>query len=163
MDVLKITPRGYCHGVVEAIRMAKQAGAEHAGGPVTMIGLLVHNEHVTRELQEHGVRLVDAPDRLEGLGRVDEGGTVIFTAHGVSPAVVAEARRRGFATVDATCSDVTRTHDLTAPQGVRGRNSDNTQILDTYGWEPSITLRTGLEATYAWIHDQLLHDRVPVA
>ena len=92
--------------------MAKRAGAEHAGAPVTMIGLLVHNEHVTRELQQHGVRLIDAPDRLQGLSRVEDGGTVIFTAHGVSPAVVAEAQRRGFATVDATCSDVTRTHDL---------------------------------------------------
>jgi nucleoside-diphosphate-sugar epimerase len=49
-----------------------------------------------------------------------------------------------------------RTHDLTAPQGVRGRNSDNTQILNTYGWEPTISLRTGLEATYAWIYDQIL-------
>ena len=112
MEVVRISPRGYCHGVVEAIRMAKRAGSEHAGEPVTMIGLLVHNEHVTRELETHGVRLIDAPDRLEGLNRVDDGGTVIFTAHGVSPAVVAEAERRGFTTVDATCSDVTRTHDL---------------------------------------------------
>jgi 4-hydroxy-3-methylbut-2-enyl diphosphate reductase len=112
MEVIRISPRGYCHGVVEAIRMAKRAGAERAGEPITMIGLLVHNEHVTRELEEHGVRLVDAPDRLEGLQRVADGGTVIFTAHGVSPAVVDEAKRRGFHTVDATCSDVTRTHDL---------------------------------------------------
>ena len=92
--------------------MAKHAGAEGGGEPITMIGLLVHNEHVTRELQESGVRLVDAPNRLAGLGEVDDGGTVIFTAHGVSPAVVEEARRRGFTVVDATCSDVTRTHDL---------------------------------------------------
>ena len=112
MEVIRISPRGYCHGVVEAIRMAKRAGAERAGEPITMIGLLVHNEHVTRELEEHGVHLVDAPDRLEGLQRVADGGTVIFTAHGVSPAVVDEAKRRGFHTVDATCSDVTRTHDL---------------------------------------------------
>ncbi|HEV3123072.1 MAG TPA: 4-hydroxy-3-methylbut-2-enyl diphosphate reductase [Candidatus Dormibacteraeota bacterium] len=112
MEVIRISPRGYCHGVVEAIRMAKRAGAERAGEPITMIGLLVHNEHVTRELEEHGVRLIDAPDRLEGLQRVADGGTVIFTAHGVSPAVVDEAKRRGFHTVDATCSDVTRTHAL---------------------------------------------------
>jgi GDP-D-mannose 3',5'-epimerase len=50
---------------------------------------------------------------------------------------------------------VRRSHQLDAPQGVRGRNSDNSQIVDTYGWEPSISLRTGLEATYAWIYDQL--------
>jgi len=84
MEVVRISPRGYCHGVVEAIRMAKRAGAEHAGEPVTMIGLLVHNEHVTRELQEHGVRLVDAPDRLEGLSRVDGGGTVNISGGSIS-------------------------------------------------------------------------------
>jgi GDP-D-mannose 3',5'-epimerase len=48
-----------------------------------------------------------------------------------------------------------RQHDLSAPQGVRGRNSDNTQMLETYGWEPSISLREGLERTYAWISDEL--------
>ena len=48
-----------------------------------------------------------------------------------------------------------RRHDLSAPQGVRGRNSDNAQMLETYGWEPSISLREGLEQTYAWISDEL--------
>jgi 4-hydroxy-3-methylbut-2-en-1-yl diphosphate reductase len=78
---------------------------------VTMLGYLVHNEHVTRELEEHGVALVDAPDRMKGLDQI-ESGTVVFTAHGISPQVVAEAQRRGLNVVDATCSDVTRTHDL---------------------------------------------------
>jgi nucleoside-diphosphate-sugar epimerase len=50
---------------------------------------------------------------------------------------------------------VERKHDLTAPQGVRGRNSDNTLIQKVHGWEPSISLRDGLEKTYAWIYDQL--------
>jgi GDP-D-mannose 3', 5'-epimerase len=48
-----------------------------------------------------------------------------------------------------------RRYDLSAPQGVRGRNSDNTQILATYGWSPSIKLRDGLAKTYEWIHDQV--------
>ncbi|HEY7926301.1 MAG TPA: 4-hydroxy-3-methylbut-2-enyl diphosphate reductase [Candidatus Dormibacteraeota bacterium] len=112
MEVVRITPRGYCHGVVEAIRIAKRVGSERAPGEqVTMLGYLVHNEHVTRELEEHGVALVDAPDRMKGLGQI-ESGTVVFTAHGISPQVVAEAQRRGLKVVDATCSDVTRTHDL---------------------------------------------------
>jgi GDP-D-mannose 3',5'-epimerase len=50
---------------------------------------------------------------------------------------------------------VTRQHNLDAPQGVRGRNSDNTIFREVYGWEPSISLREGLEKTYAWIYDQL--------
>jgi 4-hydroxy-3-methylbut-2-en-1-yl diphosphate reductase len=112
MEVLRITPRGYCHGVVEAIRIAKRVGGERAEGEkVTMLGYLVHNEHVTRELEDHGVALVDAPDRMKGLDQIDSG-TVVFTAHGISPQVVAEAQRRGLTVVDATCSDVTRTHDL---------------------------------------------------
>jgi 4-hydroxy-3-methylbut-2-en-1-yl diphosphate reductase len=112
MEVVRITPRGYCHGVVEAIRIAKRVGSERAEGEqVTMLGYLVHNEHVTRELEDHGVALVDAPDRMTGLDKI-ESGTVVFTAHGISPQVVAEAKRRGLNVVDATCSDVTRTHDL---------------------------------------------------
>jgi nucleoside-diphosphate-sugar epimerase len=51
--------------------------------------------------------------------------------------------------------EVKRNHDLSAPQGVRGRNSDNTLIEKELGWEPSISLREGLEKTYAWIYDQL--------
>ncbi|GAA3518758.1 NAD-dependent epimerase/dehydratase family protein [Aeromicrobium panaciterrae] len=50
---------------------------------------------------------------------------------------------------------VTKNHDLSAPQGVRGRNSDNTMFHEIYGWEPSISLRDGLEKTYSWIYDQL--------
>lgn len=48
-----------------------------------------------------------------------------------------------------------RNYQLDAPQGVRGRNSDNTQIMETYGWAPSVSLRDGMEKTYAWIYDQV--------
>ncbi len=51
--------------------------------------------------------------------------------------------------------EVEREHDLSAPQGVRGRNSDNELILERLGWEPSTSLRDGLEVTYAWVHDQV--------
>ena len=52
--------------------------------------------------------------------------------------------------------DVERRYKLDAPQGVRGRNSDNTLILERLGWEPSISLRDGMERTYRWIHDQMV-------
>ena len=59
---------------------------------------------------------------------------------------------------------VTRDHDLSAPQGVRGRNSDNTMIQDRLGWEPSISLRDGLAPTYRWIFDEVAATtRVPAA
>jgi len=120
MEVVRITPRGYCHGVVEAIRMAKKVGTEApAGELVTMLGYLVHNEHVTHDLEESGVRLVAHADRMKGLEEI-EGGTVVITAHGASPAVAEAARARGLNVVDATCSDVVRTHDLVRDLASRG-------------------------------------------
>ncbi|MGI8562769.1 MAG: 4-hydroxy-3-methylbut-2-enyl diphosphate reductase [Candidatus Dormibacter sp.] len=110
MEVKRITPRGYCHGVVEAFRIAERVRKE-TEGPIHMLGQLVHNTHVTEDLQRNGIRLVDPPNRLAGLEEI-ESGTVIFTAHGVSPQVKQRALERGLNTVDATCSDVVRTHDL---------------------------------------------------
>ena len=110
MDVLRITPRGFCHGVVDAIRLANEAGSQHQG-PVYMLGYLVHNAHVVNELAENGVRLVDFDDRMAGLEQIQHG-TVILTAHGVSPAVKQRAIDKGLTVIDATCSDVYITHDL---------------------------------------------------
>jgi 4-hydroxy-3-methylbut-2-enyl diphosphate reductase len=118
MDVVRITPRGYCHGVVDAFRIAKQV-RESTNGPVHMLGHLVHNTHVTDDLQRQGIALVDPPNRLSGLELISEG-TVIFTAHGVSPQVKARAAEMGLTAVDATCSDVVRTHDLVAQLAERG-------------------------------------------
>jgi 4-hydroxy-3-methylbut-2-enyl diphosphate reductase len=112
VEVLKITPRGYCHGVVDAFRIAKRV-REETQGPVHMLGMLVHNTHATDDLQQQGVALVDQPDRLRGLELIKEG-TVIFTAHGVSPQVKQRAVELGLKPVDATCSDVVRTHELVA-------------------------------------------------
>src|SRR5260370_17028862 len=113
MEVLKITPRGYCHGVVDAFRIAKRV-REETQGPVHMLGMLVHNTHATDDLQQQGIQLVDQPDRLAGLEQIKEG-TVIFTAHGVSPQVKARAVELGLKPADATCSDVARTHELLPP------------------------------------------------
>ena len=112
MEVLKITPRGYCHGVVDAFRIAKRV-REETEGPVHMLGMLVHNTNATDDLQQQGIALVDQPDRLRGLEHIKEG-TVIFTAHGVSPQVKQRAVELGLKPVDATCSDVVRTHELVA-------------------------------------------------
>ena len=118
MEVLKITPRGYCHGVVDAFRIAKRV-REETQGPVHMLGMLVHNTHATDDLQQQGIALVDQPDRLAGLEHIKEG-TVIFTAHGVSPQVKQRAVDLGLTPVDATCSDVVRTHELVADLARKG-------------------------------------------
>jgi 4-hydroxy-3-methylbut-2-enyl diphosphate reductase len=118
MEVLKITPRGYCHGVVDAFRIAKRV-REETQGQVHMLGMLVHNTHATDDLRQQGIDLVDPPDRLAGLEQIREG-TVIFTAHGVSPQVKQRAIEKGLTPVDATCSDVVRTHELVADLAGRG-------------------------------------------
>ena len=118
MEVLKITPRGYCHGVVDAFRIAKRV-REETNGPVHMLGMLVHNTHATDDLQAQGIALVDQPDRFAGLNQIKEG-TVIFTAHGVSPQVKQRAIELGLKPVDATCSDVVRTHELVADLANKG-------------------------------------------
>jgi 4-hydroxy-3-methylbut-2-enyl diphosphate reductase len=118
MEVVKITPRGYCHGVVDAFRIAKRV-REETEGPVHMLGMLVHNTHATDDLQNQGIALVDQPDRLAGLEHIKEG-TVIFTAHGVSPQVKQRAIELGLKPVDATCSDVVRTHDLVKDLAQKG-------------------------------------------
>src|SRR5467141_4652869 len=118
MEVVKITPRGYCHGVVDAFRIAKRV-REETSGPVHMLGMLVHNTHATDDLQAQGIELVDQPDRLAGLDQIKEG-TVIFTAHDVSPQVKQRAVELGLNPIDATCSDVVRTPELVADLANKG-------------------------------------------
>src|SRR5258706_9979170 len=99
MDVLKITPRGYCHGVVDAFRIAKRV-REETNGPVHMLGMLVHNTHATDDLQAQGIALVDPPDRLAGPEQIKDG-TVIFTPHRVSPQVKQRPVEPGPTAIDA--------------------------------------------------------------
>lgn len=112
MEVLKISPRGYCYGVVDAMVLARQAAKNlDLPRPIYILGMIVHNSHVTNSFEDEGIITLDGPNRMEILQQVDKG-TVIFTAHGVSPEVRKLARDKGLTTVDATCPDVTRTHVL---------------------------------------------------
>jgi 4-hydroxy-3-methylbut-2-enyl diphosphate reductase len=115
VEIIKVRPRGYCYGVVDAMQIAKTVARkiiEEGGGPVYILGLLIHNRHALEELDQLGIITLDGEDRLALLDEVPPGATVIFTAHGISPAVFEKARARGLTCVDATCPDVTRTHDL---------------------------------------------------
>lgn len=87
--------------------------------PLYIIGLIVHNRFAVQELSELGITTLDGPDRASILEQVTEG-TVIFTAHGVSPRVKQRAIERGLHVLDATCPDVTRTHDLVKEFTARG-------------------------------------------
>ena len=112
MEVIKISPRGYCYGVVDALQIVRTVAKEPtAPRPIYIIGQIVHNRHAIEELTIIGVVTLDGPDRASILEQVTQG-TVIFTAHGVSPLVKQRARERGLNCIDATCPDVTKTHDL---------------------------------------------------
>ncbi|MGG0821851.1 4-hydroxy-3-methylbut-2-enyl diphosphate reductase [Paenibacillus turicensis] len=120
MEVLKISPRGYCYGVVDAMVLARQAAKNlDLPRPIYILGMIVHNSHVTNSFEDEGIITLDGPNRLEILSQV-ESGTVIFTAHGVSPEVRKLARDKGLTTVDATCPDVTKTHVLIKEKAAEG-------------------------------------------
>ena len=112
MNVIKIAPRGYCYGVVDAMVIARNAALDKTlPRPIYILGMIVHNKHITDAFEEEGIVTLDGQNRKEILEKVDSG-TVIFTAHGVSPEVRELAKQKGLVTIDATCPDVTKTHDL---------------------------------------------------
>jgi len=101
--VLLAAPRGYCAGVDRAVITVEKA-LDLYGPPVYVRKQIVHNKHVVAELEQRGAIFV------EELDEVPEGSTVVFSAHGVSPAVHAEAAHRALKTIDATCPLVTKVH-----------------------------------------------------
>ncbi|TWF76452.1 4-hydroxy-3-methylbut-2-enyl diphosphate reductase [Pseudonocardia hierapolitana] len=101
--VLLAAPRGYCAGVDRAVEAVEQALEQH-GPPVYVRKQIVHNVHVVETLTERGAIFVDETDE------VPEGALVVFSAHGVSPAVRDQAKERGLRTIDATCPLVTKVH-----------------------------------------------------
>lgn len=120
MKVKKISPRGYCYGVVDAMVIARNAALDKTlPRPIYILGMIVHNKHVTDAFEEDGIITLDGENRLEILEKVEKG-TVIFTAHGVSPEVRELAKRKGLVSIDATCPDVTVTHDLIAEKTAEG-------------------------------------------
>ncbi|MEC2076537.1 4-hydroxy-3-methylbut-2-enyl diphosphate reductase [Metabacillus fastidiosus] len=124
MEVIKIAPRGYCYGVVDAMVIAKNAALDKTlPRPIYILGMIVHNKHVTDAFEEEGIITLDGSNRLEILEKV-ESGTVVFTAHGVSPEVRKLAKEKGLVTLDATCPDVTKTHDL-----IREKEAEGYEII----------------------------------
>ena len=116
-QVVVAAPRGYCAGVDRAVITVEKALATY-GAPVYVRKQIVHNRHVVEDLEARGAIFVDE------LGQVPAGARVVFSAHGVAPAVHAEARERGLKTIDATCPLVTKVH-----QEAKRFARDDRQIL----------------------------------
>ena len=137
--VLLLRPRGFCAGVVRAIDIVKIA-LEIYGAPIYVRKEIVHNRHVVDELRGMGAIFVNEVDEAP------EGARVIFSAHGVSPAVREAARQRNLAVIDATCPLVTKVH-LEAVRFAREGytilligHRDHEEIDGTYGEAPRNTI-----------------------
>lgn len=151
--VLLAKPRGYCAGVDRAVVTVEKA-LEKYGAPIYVRKEIVHNKHVVETLRKRGVIFVDETSE------VPEGALVVFSAHGVSPAVHAEAAARNLRTIDATCPLVTKVHkevnrfarddyDILLighegheeVEGTAGEAPDRVQLVDTPEDVDKVTVR----------------------
>jgi len=136
--VLLLKPRGFCAGVVRAVDIVKIA-LETFGAPIYVRKEIVHNSYVVNDLAEKGAIFVNELDE------VPEGKRVIYSAHGVSPAVRQRAKERGLKVVDATCPLVTKVHVEAikfAKQGyslVLVGHRDHEEVEGTQGEAPDVT------------------------
>ena len=120
-------PRGFCAGVDRAIEIVERALTLH-GAPIYVRHEVVHNRYVVEDLRSKGAVFV------ESLAEVPPGGTVIFSAHGVSQAVRSEARERGLQVFDATCPLVTKVHT----EVVRMRNQGREIVMIGHAGHPEV-------------------------
>lgn len=137
--LILLRPRGFCAGVVRAIDVVKLA-LEAYGPPVYVRREIVHNRHVVDELRKAGAIFV------EELDEVPEGARVIFSAHGVAPAVREQARARNLEVIDATCPLVTKVHLEAARFARLGYtivligHRDHDEVIGTLGEAPHCTV-----------------------
>ena len=157
--VVLAKPRGFCAGVVMAIEAVERAARSEAK-PVTVYHSIVHNHTVVERLSEgYGVHFVEDLNAVESLPQGGE--TVVFSAHGVSPAVRMRARELGLNTIDATCPLVTKVHTEArkyAREGYTilliGDSAKHQEVLGTSGEAPAETILVGvLGKTGPGLHD----------
>jgi 4-hydroxy-3-methylbut-2-enyl diphosphate reductase len=146
--LLLAAPRSFCAGVERAIEIVEHALAQR-GRPVYVRKQIVHNAHVVADLEARGAVFVDE------LTDVPPGATVVFSAHGVSPAVRTEADHRGLAAIDATCPLVTKVHAQARRFAARGDtvllvgHGGHEEVEGTLGEAPSATILVE-NVTQAW-------------
>lgn len=165
-QVLLAAPRGYCAGVDRAV-IAVEKSLDLYGAPVYVRKQIVHNKHVVQTLEAKGAIFVDETDE------VPVGATVVFSAHGVSPAVHESAAQRGLKTIDATCPLVTKVHHEVKRfaaddydillighagheevEGTAGEAPNNVQLVD--GIESIKNIKVRDENKVAWLSQTTL-------
>lgn len=114
MKIIKSLPRGYCHGVINAINIVSQTIKNNEKNlPIYILGGIVHNDFVKSAFESAGVITLTGNNREEMLDEInDENSIIIITAHGTSERVINKAYSKSFLVVDATCKDVKKTHDI---------------------------------------------------
>jgi len=138
MKLLLSKPRGFCAGVERAIETVEKA-IQLWGAPIYVKHEIVHNRYVVDDLKSKGAVFI------EDLDDVPEGARVIYSAHGVSPAVRDHAKRRGLIEIDATCGLVTRVHSAVKRFANLGYlivligHRDHVEIIGTAGEAPDVT------------------------
>lgn len=164
--ILLAEPRGYCAGVDRAVETVERALEKH-GAPLYVRKEIVHNRHVVETLTERGVVFVDETDE------VPEGSVLVFSAHGVSPAVHEAAAERSLHTIDATCPLVTKVHQEVKRfarddydillighegheevEGTAGEAPERVQLVDGPDSVEAITVRD--EAKVIWLSQTTL-------
>jgi 4-hydroxy-3-methylbut-2-en-1-yl diphosphate reductase len=159
MKVLLASPRSFCAGVERAIEIVRLLLAQR-GGPVYVRKQIVHNTHVVADLRAAGAVFVDELDA------VPDGATVVFSAHGVSPAVRAEAARRQMEVFDATCPLVAKVHAEARRHARRGDtvvlvgHAGHEEVEGTLGEAPE---RTVLVESVSDVDDLVVDDPTRVA
>ncbi|MBC2643098.1 MULTISPECIES: 4-hydroxy-3-methylbut-2-enyl diphosphate reductase [unclassified Rhodococcus (in: high G+C Gram-positive bacteria)] len=164
--VLLAEPRGYCAGVDRAVETVEKALEKH-GAPIYVRKEIVHNRHVVETLTDQGVVFVDETDE------VPEGALLVFSAHGVSPAVHESAAARNLRTIDATCPLVTKVHQEAKRfarddfdillighegheevEGTAGEAPDHVQLVDGPDSVDTVTVRD--ESKVIWLSQTTL-------
>ncbi|SDP16178.1 4-hydroxy-3-methylbut-2-enyl diphosphate reductase [Ralstonia sp. 25mfcol4.1] len=148
MQVILAQPRGFCAGVVRAIEIVDRALIKH-GAPVYVRHEIVHNKHVVESLRKKGARFVEELDEVPG------DAVTIFSAHGVSRSVIAEAQRRELHAIDATCPLVIKVHNQGRQYAAAGRHvilighAGHPEVEGTMGQIPGKVLLVQDEAEVA--------------
>ena len=110
MNVIPIVPRGFCKGVIRAIKTAKTTRTQYPDKNITVLGMIVHNRYIVEALEQLNIRTLDdsRTSRFDLVDRIEDG-VVILTAHGTDDATREKAIRKGLIVVDAVCDDVMNT------------------------------------------------------
>ena len=153
LKVLLCSPRGFCAGVVRAIDTVEQALARY-GAPVYVRHEIVHNRYVVESLKRKGAIFVEELDEVP-----DTGAPVIFSAHGVPKSIPAEAQKRRFFALDATCPLVTKVHREAEIHHKRGRevvligHAGHPEVIGTIGQLPegAVTLVQSVAEAMAFV------------